>query len=239
MMDNNTDFVKILTQWNIDIDDRISEMFEKYYALLISWNDKINLTAITDKNDVYIKHFADSIAVLTFTDLSGKTLIDVGSGAGFPGMPLAIMYPDCDILLIDSLRKRTDFLEAVKNELGLSNVKVMHGRAEDLARDIDLRERFDIATSRAVADLSVLSEYCLPFVNINGIFISYKSGNVDDETDNALNAIGILGGKIDRIERFDIPFTDYERSLVYIKKTESTDDRYPRRAGKPEKSPLH
>lgn len=238
-MDHNTDFVKILTQWNTEFDEHILEQFEKYYDLLISWNKKINLTAITEKNDVYIKHFADSIAMLQYTDISGKTLIDVGSGAGFPGIPLSIMDPSCKVVLIDSLRKRTDYLETVKLELGLSNVTIINGRAEDLARDEGLREKSDIAVSRAVADLSVLSEYCLPFVNINGTFISYKSGNVDDEAESARGAIDILGGKTDRIERYVIPFTDYERSLVYINKISSTIDRYPRRAGKPEKSPLH
>lgn len=238
MKDYTDKFVKLLTKWNIKIDEDKLDLFDRYYDLLISWNEKINLTAITDKEDVYIKHFADSMAVLKTDDLSGQKMIDVGSGAGFPGIPIGIMCPDTDCLLIDSLNKRTLFLEEVIERLNLTNVRVMHGRAEDLARNVDLRENFDIAVSRAVADLSVLSEYCLPFVNINGTFISYKSGMVDNELAGAGKAIDILGGHVLKVERFDIPFTDYERSLIYIGKDRHTDHKYPRKAGKPVKKPL-
>lgn len=238
MKDYTDKFVNLLTKWNIQIDDHKLDLFEMYYDLLISWNERINLTAITDKEDVYIKHFADSIAVLKTDDLSGQKMIDVGSGAGFPGIPISIMCPEADCLLIDSLNKRTLFLEEVIDRLDLHNVRVMHGRSEDLARNDDLRENFDLAVSRAVADLSVLSEYCLPFVNINGTFISYKSGIIDDELTGAGKAIDILGGHVRKVERFDIPFTDYERSLIYIDKDRHTDQKYPRKAGKPLKKPL-
>lgn len=237
-MVKNDYFVKILTQWNIELDDQKLEMFDRYYDLLISWNNRINLTAITDRKDVYIKHFADSAALLKYVDVTGKKIIDVGSGAGFPGIPLSIFCNECNVVLIDSLLKRTDFLKEIVSKLELKNVSVIHGRAEDLAHDKELREQFDIATSRAVANLSTLSEYCLPFVNINGTFISYKSCRVYDELKSSENAVSVLGGSVGRTEVYDIPYTDYERSLVFIDKIRSTDDKYPRKAGKPGKSPL-
>ncbi len=231
-------FLNVLSEWNIDITDRQLEMFEKYYEMLVVWNTKFNLTSITEKEDVYIKHFADSIAVLKYIDLNGSSIIDVGTGAGFPGIPVRIMCPDCHIVLADSLNKRVGFLNEVINELGLSDIYTVHGRAEDLAFVEDLRERFDIAFSRAVSNLSTLSEYCLPFVKIKGRFISYKSGNVDDELSSADNAIGILGGRLDRIEKFEIPGFGYDRSFVFIDKCDHTLKKYPRKAGTPLKNPL-
>ncbi len=222
---------------DIDIDVARLEMFEKYYELLISWNNKMNLTAVTDKEDVYIKHFADSIVLLKYVDLSGKSLIDVGSGAGFPGIPLKIMVPDCKMVLLDSVGKKVSFLNEVIGELGLDDIEAVHGRAEDAARS-DCRGKFDLAVSRAVANLCTLSEYCLPFVNNKGIFISYKSGNVDSEISESKNAVALLGGRFDKVEKFSLPGTDYDRSFVFIDKVKDTPGRYPRKAGIPHRQPL-
>ena len=231
-------FDKILSEWNIGLSDKQLKLFEMYDELLISWNEKINLTSLTDKEDVFVKHFADSIAVLKYKDLSGKSLLDVGTGAGFPGVPLKIVCPDCKITLADSLNKRIKFLDVLISELDLSGSTAVHGRAEDLASDECYRERFDVVTSRAVANLSTLSEYCLPFVNINGTFVSYKSGMVDDELSCADKAIVTLGGKLSRVEKYSIPFTEYDRSLCFIDKISYTDRKYPRKAGIPLKKPL-
>lgn len=231
-------FEKILSEWNIDISDKQLELFERYYDLLVSWNDKINLTSLTEKEDVFVKHFADSLAVLKYTDLSGRSLLDIGTGAGFPGVPLKIMCPECSITLADSLNKRIKFLDVLIGELDLQGISAVHGRAEDLAFDDRLREGFDVVTSRAVANLSTLSEYCLPFVNINGTFVSYKSGMIDEELLCAGNAIDTLGGKINRVEKYSVPFTEYDRSICFIDKIRSTDRKYPRKAGTPSKKPL-
>lgn len=225
-------------QWNIDFDQTVFDRLEKYYDLLVSWNEKINLTSIVQKDEVYIKHFADSISVLNYIDLSGKTVLDVGTGAGFPGIVLKIFCPDCNIILLDSLNKRVGFLNTVIDELDLSDISAIHSRAEDLASDKSHREKYDVVVSRAVANLSTLSEYCLPFVNINGLFISYKSGNIDDELSASGNAVKTLGGKIERVEKFSLPDTDIDRSFVFIKKSDHTKKRFPRKAGTPSKDPL-
>ncbi len=231
-------FEKILDDWNIDISDRQVSLFQQYFEFLIEWNERINLTSITKKEDVFIKHFADSIALLKFVDLSGLSIIDIGTGGGFPGVPLKIMCPECKVVLADSLSKRISFLQDLIKNLELDGIIAIHGRAEDLAREDDLREKFDIVTSRAVANLSTLSEYCLPFVEKDGLFVSYKSGNIDDEISDARNALGILGGNIEKVEKYTIPFTDYDRSLVFIRRIKSTDMKYPRKAGTPSKKPL-
>ena len=230
--------VNCLSSWNIDIDDKALELFDRYYELLIFYNEKINLTSITLREDVDIKHFADSIAILRYIDPSEKYIGDIGTGAGFPGIPIKIMCPDCKMVLMDSLGKRVKFLEEVIKELGLTYTDAVHGRAEDLAKDQQYREKFDIVTSRAVSNLRTLSEYCLPFVSVGGMFVSYKSGTIDDEISESGNAISTLGGKINRIERFTLPSTDYERSLVMIDKAENTAERFPRKAGTPLKKPL-
>ena len=221
---------KILSAWNIDIDDKRSDLFERFYDLLIRYNEVMNLTTITRKDEVASKHFADSIALLIYTDLTNRSLIDIGTGAGFPGIPIKIMCPDCEVVLVDSLKKRVGFLNEVIDELELSGISAVHGRAEDLAKDPKYRHSFDIVTSRAVSNLRTLSEYCLPFVKTGGSFISYKSGNIDDELDDSVNAICLLGGSINRSERFIIPSTDYERTLIYIDKIKDTPDKYPRKA---------
>lgn len=227
-----------LKQWNIDIADIELEKFNKYYELLITWNEKMNLTSITDKDEVIYKHFVDSIALIKYVDISDKYILDVGTGAGFPGIPLKIISPNAKIVLLDSLAKRVNFLNEVINELGLDNITAVHGRAEDFANNISYREKFDIVTSRAVANLSTLSEYCIPFVKLNGQFIPYKSGNVDEEIINAKKALGILGGKISVVEKFIPPNTDFDRSLIFIDKCKKTSKQYPRKAGTPSKNPL-
>ncbi len=228
----------ILSEMNIDISDLQLESFERYYDFLISWNKKINLTSIIDKNDVIIKHFADSLSLLKYTDIGSLSLLDVGTGGGFPGIPLKIMCPSCRVVLLESLNKRIMFLESVIKELGLEKISTVNGRAEDIAFDKLFRESFDIVVSRAVANLSTLSEYCIPFVRRDGYFISYKSGDMGSELDDAYNAISVLGGSLDRTERFRLEGTDIDRSLIYIRKIKDTDMRYPRRAGVPSKKPL-
>lgn len=227
-----------LSKWNIELSDKQINQFNEYYNLLITWNEKMNLTSITEKDEVIYKHFVDSIVLAKYFDLSNSRLLDLGTGAGFPGIPLKIICPECKIVLLDSLNKRVNFLNEVIKTLELKDILAVHGRAEDLARDSKYREGFNIVTSRAVANLSTLSEYCLPFVKVNGFFVPYKSGNVDEELDNAKNAIKLLGGKVDRVEKFCPPDTDFDRSLIFINKIKKSDKKYPRKAGTPSKEPL-
>lgn len=230
--------INSLLKWNIDINDKQVNQFNVYYNLLIDWNTRMNLTSITEKQEVIDKHFIDSIALYKYKNYAGKNILDVGTGAGFPGIPLKIICPDSKIVLLDSLAKRVTFLNEVIKELNLDNIIAVHGRAEDFARDVKYRESFDFVVSRAVANLSTLSEYCLPFVSVNGEFISYKSGNIEEEITMSEKAIGILGGKISNVEKFIPPYTDFDRSLVMIKKVKSTSKKYPRKAGTPSKDPI-
>lgn len=240
----------------IKLSDEKLEQFLKYYNLLIEWNEKINLTSITEFHDVLIKHFIDSIALCKASEnsiindacFSNKEikLIDVGCGAGFPSIPLKIAYPNINVTMLDSLNKRVNFLNEVISELGLTNIKAVHGRAEDYAKPDLLRENFDIAVSRAVANLSTLSEYCMPYVKQGGIFVAYKSEElllVNDEKkvsekDNAKSAIHILGGHIENIYEYNLPTTDLYRCLLVISKDKVTPKKYPRKAGLPSKEPL-
>ena len=204
------------------------EQLDKYYELLVEWNSFMNLTGITEYEEVMLKHYLDSLVLklpVNGTDSHIK-LIDVGTGAGFPGLPLKIAYPDTEVVLFDSLNKRIKFLDEVINTLGLKGVSTIHGRAED------------VSVSRAVADLAVLSEYNLPFVKVGGYFVAYKSGDVDAEVEKSKRAISILGGVIEKVDKFTLPETDIERSLVYIKKVKNTGKKYPRKAGLPSKEPL-
>ncbi len=230
-------FVEELQKYGYDnISNTQLEQFDKFYELLIEWNKKINLTSITGIEEVYIKHFADSLSLIKVTDLKDSSnLIDVGTGAGFPGIPLKIMYPHLKLTLLDSLQKRINYLDIVCDELGLKDVTTIHGRAEDLAKRQELREKFDVCVSRAVANLSTLSELCLPFVKVGGEFISYKSKG-DEEIRQAEYAIEVLGGKLSENISFDI--NDNFRTLITIKKIRSTENRYPRKAGVPNKTPL-
>ena len=238
-MDNDIKIlVDTIKEWNLSISDYQINQFIKYYNLLIEWNEKINLTAITEFNEVIIKHFLDSISVVKVCDFSNVTsIIDIGTGAGFPGIPLKILFPDIRIVLLDSLNKRIDFLNLVISELSLSNIETYHGRAEEFARDSLFREKFDLCVSRAVANLSTLSEICIPFVSIDGCFIPYKSSKVDEELEGCVNTFELLDSYVDKIFKFS--FFDNERSFVIIKKNNSVSDKYPRRAGIPGKKPLN
>lgn len=225
-------------QFNIEISDRQLEQFQIYYEMLIEKNKVMNLTAITEKKEVIRKHFLDSIAILKYEDLSVKKVIDIGTGAGFPGIPLKIMRPDMELTLLDSLNKRILFLNEVVEALKLENVNTIHGRAEDYAHNSDYRGQYDYVVSRAVANLATLSEYCIPFVRVGGCFISYKSGNMEEELKNSKNAIFLCGGKYIKIEKFILPDSDMERSFIFIEKMQNTAKQYPRKSGIPSKNPL-
>lgn len=237
-MNYNTDtFKRELEKLGISISEEQLEQFISYYEMLIEKNKVMNLTAITDFDEVIEKHFIDSLNLFRFANLKAdKTIIDMGTGAGFPGIPLKIAFPNLKITLADSLNKRILFLNDVISELGLTDIDTVHGRAEDLAKDKIYRENYDICVSRAVANLSTLSEYCLPFVKIGGQFISYKSGDCDDEITNAKSAIFLLGGRLNQIQKFEM--NDNSRSFVIIDKVNGTSKQYPRKAGLPSKKPL-
>lgn len=236
--------INICKKINIEISDEQVKQFEKYYEMLVEKNKVMNLTAITEKDEVIIKHFIDSIAIIPYLKEKNISLnnelriIDIGTGAGFPGIPLKIMLPDVKFTLLDSLNKRVGFLNEVIFELQLTNIEAIHGRAEDIAFDSNYREGFDLCVSRAVANLSTLSEYCIPFVKKNGYFISYKAGDSEEEINKSKNAIKLLGGKINKVEEFVLPESDAERVFVMIKKLENTNKKYPRKAGVPAKKPL-
>lgn len=215
------------------------EQFYQYYEMLVETNKVMNLTAIVEFEEVLQKHFVDSIIKCNEYLNSGiHKLIDVGTGAGFPGVPLKIVYPELDVTLLDSLNKRLNFLTKVIEQLGLKKIQVIHYRAEDGARDQAFREQFDCAVSRAVANMSTLCEYCLPYVKVGGYFVAYKSGEVEEEVEKAKKAIHLLGGSKDKVLHFDLPESDISRSLVIVKKKEPTSKKYPRKAGMPGKEPL-
>ena len=228
------DFISSIEK--ISINDEQIRQFELYYKMLIEKNKVMNLTAITDRDEVILKHFIDSIALAKYYEFSNQKIIDVGTGAGFPGIPLKILFPELNVTLFDSLNKRIKFLQEVIDELMLKNIKAVHGRAEEGGRNINMRESYDIAVSRAVANMAVLSEYCLPFVREGGYFIPYKTSEIDEELDNAKNAISILGGKTEKVEKLDI--SGLGRSFVFIKKIKATPKTYPRKPGTANKQPL-
>lgn len=216
-----------------------TEQFYEYYRLLVEWNQFMNLTAITEFEDVVNKHFADSLSIIYVKNLMDvDNLIDIGTGAGFPGIPLKIMFPHLNVTLLDSLRKRIDFLNHVSERLELQNMEMIHGRAEDYARPGQKRECYDLCVSRAVANLSTLSEYCLPYVKIGGEFISYKSKEAEQELKAAKSAVFLLGGKIIDYKSFELPDTDLQRSLICVRKVNGCPDKYPRKAGTAAKNPL-
>lgn len=234
------DFTKFRNSMNsigIELMDSQLNAFETYYDMLIDRNKVMNLTAITEFDEVMDKHFLDSVYLFRSIELKADyKLIDIGTGAGFPGIPLKIVFPELKITLLDSLNKRVGFLNDVIDELNLNDIEAIHGRAEDIARDKAYRASYDIAVSRAVANLSTLSEYCLPFVKIGGKFVSYKSGDCADEVDNAKAAIHLLGGKINKIDEFS--YSNNSRSFIVIDKVMNTSNKYPRKAGLPSKKPL-
>ena len=236
-------FEKGLEQLKIQLSEEQKGQFLKYYEYLIEKNKVMNLTAITDYEEVLLKHFLDSLSVVKvgafiLERLSGKTLIDIGTGAGFPGIPLKIAFPELKIVLLDSLNKRINFLNEVIEMLHLQEIETIHGRAEDYARQKDFRENFDFCVSRAVANLSTLSEYCLPFVKQGGCFISYKSGKIEEELSQAENAVKVLGGNVKEVVKFSLMDTDVDRSFVVVEKKKATPKRYPRKAGLPSKEPI-
>lgn len=243
---NLEQFHNELETWDIRLSTGQDEQFLRFYELLVEWNSFMNLTAITEFDEVMKKHFIDSLSFVNYLkagnisdfDSCSFTMIDVGTGAGFPGIPLAILFPKAEFVLMDSLNKRIKFLDAVKEELGLSNVTNIHSRAEDLARNASHREHYDFAVSRAVANLSTLTEYCLPFVKIGGTFVSYKSEKLSEELSTASSAIHLLGGKAGEPISFLLPNSGIYRSLLPIIKTEKTAKKYPRKAGLPSKEPL-
>lgn len=223
----------------IETNENMLEQFDLFYHLLVEWNKVMNLTGITEYEEVVEKHFADSLSLARFLDLNKiHTVIDVGTGAGFPGIPLKIAFPHLKVVLLDSLNKRINFLNEVIAKLDLKEIHTIHGRAEEYARKPEYREQFDLCVSRAVANLSVLSEYCIPYIRVGGIFVPHKSGEIDEEVAASRKAVDILGGQIDHVEKFQLPDTDIHRSFVFINKIKNTQKKYPRKAGTPAKEPL-
>lgn len=251
-MDEKTLLIDTFQAAGLTLNEEKAERFLCYEALLLKRNEVMNLTAITEHKDIVLKHFLDSCMLLTEPNLrellkegadpaseSGSlSLLDVGTGAGFPGIPLKIMRPALRITLLDSLKKRVDFLSEVRNALDLRETSCMHARAEDLARTREHRDSYDLVVSRAVSALPVLSEYCLPYVKPGGLFVAYKSGNPEEEIRDAKNAIALLSGEIESVFGFRLPESDAARSLILIRKRKPTADAFPRRAGKIGKKPL-
>lgn len=224
---------------SILLNDKQIQQFEQYYNILVEWNKVMNLTAITEYEEVVEKHFLDSLTIVNAIHVEKiETLIDVGTGAGFPGIPLKIAFPHLKVTLLDSLNKRIKFLNEVIDLLELNDIKAIHGRAEDYAKQAEYREQYDICVSRAVANLATLSEYCLPYVKMDGLFVPYKSGEIDEELKSSEKAVSILGGKVEEVVKFQLPGTDIGRSFVKIHKIKETKKKYPRKAGMPTKEPL-
>ena len=237
---DNSKFIKELDTLGIHLSDIQQEQFDRYYELLIEWNRVMNLTGITAYEEVNLKHFTDSLTIVRINDMKNvSTLIDIGTGAGFPGIPIKIAFPHIKVVLLDSLNKRIKFLNEVVEKLNLDNVETLQGRAEDYAKKAEYREQFDMCVSRAVANLSTLGEYCIPFVKNGGCFVSYKSADSDEEIYQSEKAISILGGKISKIDKFMLPGSDMGRALVVIEKDKNTPQKYPRKAGVPSKEPLY
>ena len=238
---NNTEMLRQgLKDFGIEPSDKMLNDFKVYREILVDWNQKMNLTGIEEEKEVYIKHFLDSVsAVVNGYIKDGMSIIDVGTGAGFPGIPIKISKQNLNVTLLDSLNKRINFLNTVVDELKLENINCIHGRAEEFARMKQKRESYDVATSRAVANLNVLAEYLLPFVKIGGKCICMKGPNIEEEIENSKNAIKILGGKIEKVEEFSLPKTDIKRTIILIRKEKITPALYPRKAGIPSKSPLN
>ena len=239
-MYNTAQFEKDLKELGIVLNKKQVNQFMKYYELLVEWNSFMNLTGITEFDEVMKKHFVDSVSLVKACDLEEKDvfLIDIGTGAGFPGLPLKIVFPNLKVTLLDSLNKRIKFLDEVILQLGLEDIDTIHGRAEDFAKPDKLREKYDICVSRAVANLATLSEFCLPFVKVGGCFVSYKSEKISDEANDAQKAITMLGGNVKEQIEFMLPDSDIYRNLFVIEKTSDTPKRFPRKAGMPAKEPL-
>jgi 16S rRNA (guanine527-N7)-methyltransferase len=234
-------FFETLENEDFPITEHKMAQFHKYLLLLQEWNDKVNLTAITEEDDVYLKHFYDSLTLARFYDFNTEetiTLCDVGSGAGFPSLPLLILYPNIEVTIVDSLKKRINFLEILVDELGLENVHLYHDRAEDFGQNKKFRNSFDLVTARAVARMSVLAEFCLPITKTGGTFAAMKGAKASEELNDAKKAIKTLGGKTKTVETFELPEDAGERSIILIDKKKKTPNKYPRQAGTPNKKPL-
>ncbi|MGX7043130.1 16S rRNA (guanine(527)-N(7))-methyltransferase RsmG [Leuconostoc holzapfelii] len=234
------EFISALKNAGMTLTEKQIQQFEQYYALLVATNEHVNLTAITEKNDVYLKHFYDSLTVAQYETAlqdSHGTLIDVGTGAGFPSLPLKIAYPNLNITMVDALKKRVNFLQEVVTTLGLSGVTIVHGRAEDIGQDPKYREQFDFATARAVARTSVLAEYTLPFVKIGGEFLVMKGAAAEQELADGQQALATLGGQLRDAYEFTLPNGD-TRFVQIVAKTKKTPKKYPRQAGTPSKKPI-
>lgn len=233
-------FKEALENEQFPINQEKMKQFEQYLTLLQEWNEKVNLTAITEEGEVYLKHFYDSVTLARYIDFSEKalTLCDVGAGAGFPSIPLKILFPNIEVTIVDSLKKRINFLEILVDELNLENVHLYHARAEDFGQNKKFRSSFDIVTARAVARLSVLSEFCLPITKEKGIFAAMKGTQGEEELSAAKKAIKTLGGRLNKVENFTLPADAGDRSIILINKIKKTPNKYPRQAGTPNKKPL-
>lgn len=236
---DSTIFEKDLASCGIQLTRGQVRQFQDYYDMLVETNKVMNLTGITEYHEVMKKHFVDSVLLSRVVNIKSiHRVMDIGTGAGFPGIPLKIVYPHLKVVLLDSLNKRIGFLGQVVDKLGLRDVTLVHGRAEDYARDVKYRQQFDLCVSRAVANLALLSEYCIPYVKKSGRFVAYKSGDIEEEVAAARKAVEVLGGKIEQEEMFQLPYTDISRSFVVIGKVKDTPRIYPRKAGIPKKDPI-
>ncbi|MDP4084672.1 MAG: 16S rRNA (guanine(527)-N(7))-methyltransferase RsmG [Bacillota bacterium] len=236
---NIEQFQEMLQEKGVQLSSLQLQQFEKYYEVLVEWNEKMNLTAITEKEDVYLKHFFDSISAAFYFDLSKPLqLCDVGAGAGFPSIPLKIAFPDLHITIVDSLNKRITFLNHLANVLGLENVQFIHDRAETFGVNPRHRESYDVVMARAVAKLSVLSELCLPLVKVGGHFIAMKASHAKEELEFGQKAISVLGGRVEKSFVFTLPIEDSERNILVIEKVKQTPKKYPRKPGTPNKMPI-
>ena len=232
-------FESKLKELGITLNNTQKQQFVKFYELLIEWNQVMNLTGIREYEEVNEKHFIDSLSIVKAVDMdSVATVIDIGTGAGFPGIPLKIAFPHLKMVLLDSLNKRVQFLNTVIDILELTNIETIHGRAEDFAKQTQYREQFDLCVSRAVANLATLSEYCIPYVKQEGMFIPYKSGEIEEELQNSKKALHVLGGKIEDVIKFQLPGTEIGRSFVKIRKVQNTAKKYPRKSGLPGREPI-
>lgn len=232
------EFEKYFEKMKVQLTDNQIEQFYTYMQLLIEWNEKINLTTIIEPKEIITKHFVDSLTIEKYIE-QGKNVIDIGTGAGFPGIPLKICRPDLKITLVDSLNKRINFLNEVINELQLKDINTIHARAEEIGKNKMHREKYDYATSRAVANLSTLSEYLMPLILVGGKCICMKSLEIDEELEKSKKAIKILGGTIEKVDKFMLPKSDIGRSIILIKKIKNTPNKYPRKAGTPSKEPIN
>ena len=236
---NEQQFIQALKEKGMELTDHQIEQFKKYFELLVEWNEKMNLTAITELEDVYLKHFYDSISAAFYVDFSKPlTVCDVGAGAGFPSLPMKICFPEMRVTIVDSLNKRIQFLNHLSDQLGLENVSFVHARAEEFGQNAAYRESFDVVTARAVARLSVLSELCVPLVKVGGRFVAMKAASAEDELKDAKKALQVLGAQLEEDHAFQLPVENSERKLYVFSKQKATPKKYPRKPGTPNKTPI-